>query len=339
MSNLRAFASNVVDKEDGPLAGRVFDKRAIPDLGQGAFFFRLMGIDDASFHHVMKFWLTSATEKKDGKPSTFPVVSQMPFEAYVNKARNGSVFINKLIPEKGCKLSKLAANKHPLISINTFTPLTRKGEPNYSIDKIHAMKIQVVEPVKDAASSKVIVIDGAPQVKVLAPECVIELWQSVYEQLLDILEPPPEKQVKADATDVLTGAAEEKEPIHVIPTGAKVANLVFFIKKVTPPKDSKLQTEFVYKLDFSEKIVLQDDQIPKADPVLPPWSEIEPPITDDELNEMLAQWKSVGVDFTGFDGKDTTSAVPASAPGVGSVLGGPGATPAVAGKTLEDDPF
>jgi hypothetical protein len=303
--SLREHASNTgqSQQEENPLLARVFGKRNVPDLGKGAFFFRLVGVKtatelEAAFHHCIKFWIFLGN-KGNGDPITWPVVSQVPYNEFFEKnAKSGRVWYNKLLPLK-CRLSALAQQGHPLIAINRYTPTLKGGAPNHSVDKLHAVKIQVVEPVLDGTGN-VIVDNGVPRVVVKAEESVFEFWQVVYDQLCDFVEPPADAPAGDTATAALTGGTPVA-PRKKLPANVPLDHLLWFIQKakrvVNATGDSAKDIDYV--LGFSEKLIFTDAMIPAVTEPLPALSVVEAPITEQELAGFLDKWKQMGYQGSG----------------------------------------
>jgi len=261
---------------------KVVDKRNVPDIGKGLLFFRIVSIQESDFKHGVEFWMNIGT-RQDGTQITLPRVSPNPFQDFVKiNRRTQGVYISRSAADKGCPLSKLADNRHPLIALSKFAD-QEEAKPN--VAPFHAMRIQLIEPVKDA-QGKVIMENGVPKIKVLPDERILKLSQNWWDQFVKIVEPGSNKET--DGSEAFTQIKEPK----VLPT-KDLTKIVWWIKKEKKTENlsgiPKLDVRYV--LDFSDKTTIKDKEIP----ALP-----EPPVdldamfkavTDEELTEWMSRYE------------------------------------------------
>jgi hypothetical protein len=218
----------------------------------------------------------------------------------------------------------LAQQRHPCIGLNKFKPTKKDGSPNIDIFQIHAVKMQLVEPLKDGAGNLVKDAKGMPQVKIIPNEMIFEMWHSLWLQFVDIMEPipddptvnavPAEEDLMGDSAASGSSGFKRIKPVKTLPQGVDPTTLVWSIKKVALT-DEELKSmknsniKFRYVLDFSDKITLSPAHIPAPAPALPSFAEMFPPVKDSEIQEYIDRWKTLGFD-TGAAQTQATGAAP-----------------------------
>lgn len=258
----------------------------IPDVDGGRFLFRIVNANPTEdFRHGMKFWL-NVGKKKDGTTIAKPFVSALPFQDFLGKSSRGGVFVNRSASDKGCKLSQLADQKHPLIALNKFRP---DGEGSFkpNVDPFHACIIQLIELEKDAKGG-IIMTDGRPKFKVLPEEYYFEFRQAWWDQWVNLVTPQSEEEA-ASMDDGLTedsGKAKRKP----LPT-ADMTKIVWMLwkEKRVKNKTGNPKLDIDYLFDFSDRVVLTDADIPKSENAIESFEDAYPTITDKVLDELLGK--------------------------------------------------
>jgi hypothetical protein len=236
---------------------KIISKKHVPDIDKGALLFRLISSDPKDFHHFMKFWL-NVGKKSDGTYISIPRVSANPFKDFiVSDGRGGTRIIRTAAAAKGCVLSKLAENNHPLINLSSY--VDSSGKPKKNIDPIHVTKVQIIERVKDEQGRPMKNENGAPMLKILPDEMLLEMPQSWWDQFVNIVDPAPQaSQVENDLRESL--------PSKQLPT-KDLTRIVWMVYKQRRTKNitGDPRKDIDYIVDFSSKVVLSDKQIPKVE--------------------------------------------------------------------------
>ena len=148
MSDLRAYTSSPSTEEKDETYKRIVGKKAVPEIGAGSLMFRIISAKPEDFGHYMKFWLAIGL-KDNGKHVTIPRVSSFPFSDFlIADGRGGTRVAKTAALAKGCRLSKLAENRHPLIALSEYKD--SKGAFKVNVDAAHVAHIQIIKRKRDA---------------------------------------------------------------------------------------------------------------------------------------------------------------------------------------------
>lgn len=268
----------------------------VPDLPSGALegprlYFRLSTADEKSIKHGMKFWLKTGVAKTDGTMISVPFVSPNDFADFMISGRRG-MYVGRSAAAKGCPLSKLADQRHPVVALNT---LRKDDQGNFrpNVDPFHTAHVQLVKLVRDG-QGKVIVENGKPRIEVQPEGLGFEFRQNWWEQMVNLLEPLP-FDASAVVDDGMTDAAPAAPPkdlkAFMTANGVKdMTRVIFYIvkKKRTKNPTGDVKKDVDYELSFSDKVWITDAQDVKAvDPL--DWAKVYKSPTQDELNVLIAK--------------------------------------------------
>lgn len=316
------------------------------------FYFRLTSGAESSFYEFIQFWINMG-KKFNGDDITFPVAAPLSADAYYwhdkKSGKRGGFPTQGDVP--GCGLMALAKQHHPAIAVNRFKPTKKDGSPNFNLERLHVIPIQLVQPLKDAAGNLVYDANKVPRVDITPNGMVFEMWQGLWEQFLDILEPIPEDPtVNVVPEDDLTGGGApgstfvKTKPSKTLPKGTDPTTVVWSIHKAVLTDEEKKRLnnpnmKFRYVLDFSNKIVLDPKSIPPVNPALPAYTDLFPPCTPAQIREYVEKWKDMGWGGASVSGPTAVAATP-QAP-AGAIPPSGGASPAPAGdkQPFNEDPY
>lgn len=255
---------------------RIVGKKNVPDIGKGSLMFRLVSAKPEDFGHYMKFWLNIGL-KDNGDHLSIPRVSPNPFGDFiVSDGRGGKRVGRTSAALKGCRLSQLAENNHPLIALSIYKD--SKGAFKKNIDPAHVAAIQLIERKRDAQGRALKNTDGSPAF-VIKPELqFLEMPQSWWDQFVNIVDPVAPTTAGAD--DDLRG---EVKKAKTLPT----TDLTRVIWMMTKEKRTKNPTgdpakDVDYVLDFAGSTTIKDaDMVAVTDPI--EMSKAFVVITDEDL--------------------------------------------------------
>jgi hypothetical protein len=227
---------------------RIIGKKNVPDLDKGELMFRLVSSKPEDFKHCMKFWLRVGRKQNEDKFFVLPRVSPNPFTDFiVSDGRGGTRLGRTAAAAKGCVLSKLAENNHPLIDLSPFKD--SQGRPKRNIEPVHVARVQVIERKRDANGRPMNNPDGTPALNVQGEEMLMEFPQSWWDQFVNVVDPIPQEQAASDLREV-------KEP-KKLPTAdlTRVVWMVYKEKRTkNPTGDPKKDVDYI--VDFASKTIL-----------------------------------------------------------------------------------
>lgn len=269
----------------------------VPDIQPGAtegarLYFRWTDGLESAIRHGVKFWLNTGIVKSNGKGIRIPFVSPNPFQDFMISGRRGT-FVGSSAASKGCPLSKLADQRHPVISNREFQGQVAKndqGQPIPDVSAFHTIRAQVVKLNRDA-SGAVIMNNGRPSFQVQPEGLGLEFRQNWWEKFVNLLEPMPVEALMDDGMSGAPAAAAPKDLAKFMKdNGVKdLTRVIFFIykrkKDETKPIDGK-NTEYV--VDFSDKVWITDaDDVQPVD--LLDWNKVYKVPTTEELEALVAK--------------------------------------------------
>jgi hypothetical protein len=243
--------------------------------------FRIISAKPEDFGHYMKFWLAIGL-KDNGKHVTIPRVSSFPFSDFlIADGRGGTRVAKTAALAKGCRLSKLAENRHPLIALSEYKD--SKGAFKVNVDAAHVAHIQIIKRKRDAQGRAVKNADGTPAFIVEPEEMFLEMPQSWFDQFVNIIDPiaAPVAGVDDDlrGTPKVVKALPSKDLTRVIWMMTK--------EKRTKNPTGNAKTDVDYVLDFAGTSVLKDsDMVPVKDPI--DMAKAFVVVNDEDLNRWMA---------------------------------------------------
>jgi hypothetical protein len=280
-NGFRAYTSAPGTEEKDETYKRIVGKKHVPEIGAGSLMFRLVSATPMDFGHYMKFWLNIGM-KDNGKPILLPRVSKNPFSDFIVPDGRGGTRVSKTAAAfKGCRLSQLAEQDHPVIGLSEFKDNKEKFKK--SIDIAHVAHIQLIERKRDAQGKAIKNADGTPAFTVKPEEMFLEMPQSWWDQFVNIIDP------------VATPAAGADDDLRSTPKAVKnlpTQDLTRVIWMVTKEKRTKNPTgkaklDIDYVLDFAGTTVLKDaDMVPLKDPI--DMAKAFVVINDEDLNRWMA---------------------------------------------------
>ena len=268
----------------------------IPDLPTpgkgdtgGMILFRWFATAENHIRHGMKFWLQTGATKTNGEMISVPFVSARPFEDFVIAGRKGK-FVGRSAAEKGCVLSKLADQRHPVVALNTLRKDEKTGLAKPQVDPFHTIHAQIVELEKDAGGATKKGPDGKPLVKVLPTAYGFEFRQGWWDQFVNLLEPLPVDDTPVD--DTVTDQPAKKPPkdlkAFMEANKLRLDQVVFYIQKVrrTEKKSTNESMNVDYFVSFSEKLWITDAVDVKAEDPLD-WAKAYMVPTQEEIDNLV----------------------------------------------------
>ncbi len=282
-TNFRAYTSapGTEEREKDETYKRIISKKRVPDIGKGSLMFRLVSAKPEDFGHYMKFWL-NVGRKTNGDFATLPRVSRLPFSDFLVPDGRGGVRVGKTAGAlKGCRLSQLAEQRHPLIALSEYKD--SKGNFKTNVDASHVAHVQVIERKRDAQGRAMKNQDGSPAFTVLPEEMFLEMPQSWFDQFVNIIDPVAAPAAGAD--DDLRG---ETKVAKALPT-KDLTRVIWMMTKEKRTKNptGNVKTDVDYVLDFAGTTTLKDsDMVPLKDPIDMAKAFIV--INDEDLNRWMA---------------------------------------------------
>ncbi len=280
------------------------------------FYFRFVDLKPSTTFDGVKFWLKTGAINKKGEPVVVPFISDRPFDDFKFKGRKG-VAIGHSAAEKGCALSKLADQRHPVVALNLQRKDDKTGLFKPNVEPVHAARVQMISVARDSQGG--IIMDGqSPKLDINPDEKIFEFRQSWWDKLVEVLEPKPQGPVVV-VDDGMT-EAKAPEPVKNLKdfmAANKIADLgqiVFYvqIKERTTNKSGDRASDIDYEFDYSEKVFLDPKNIPASiDPILD-WGRVYKKIKTEELAILVAK----------AENRQPGAAVPA--PGAGASAAGTG---------------
>jgi hypothetical protein len=262
MSGFREFTPTGGTEEKDETYKRVVGKKHVPDIDKGSLMFRLVSANPADFGHYMKFWLNIGM-RDNGKHLTIPRVSRNAFPDFiVSDGRGGTRVARTAAAIKGCRLSQLAENNHPVIALSEYKD--SKGNFKKNIDSAHVARIQLIERKRDAQQRAMKNADGSPAFVVKPEEMFLEMPQSWWDQFVNIIDPVAGAAAGAD--DDLRG---ETKKVKALPT-TDLTRVIWMMTKEkrtkNPTGNAKVDVDYV--LDFASSTTIKDaDMVAVAGPL------------------------------------------------------------------------
>ena len=240
---------------------RIIGKRHVPDIGKGSLMFRFLSMKPEDFGHYMQFWLNIGL-KDNGDFITIPRVSPLSLTDFiVNDGRGGTRIGRTAGAAKGCLLSKLAENNHPVIALSDYKD--SKGAPRKNIDAIHAAPIQLIERRRDAQGRAMKNADGSPAFVVKGEMMFLGMPQSWWDQFVNLIDPAA---TPVGADDDLRGNAKAPKPFPTTDL-TRVIWMVTKEKRIKNPTGN-VKTDVDYVFDFAGSSFLKDaDMVTVVDPI------------------------------------------------------------------------
>ena len=257
----------------------------IPDIGAGRLYFRITRPGADEIKHGMEFWLNAGFRRGSGDAISIPRVSPNPFSDFlVVNSRTNARFVARSAADKGCPLSALADQGHPVVALNRFKTDDKTGKNKPNVDPFHAMCVQVVRP-KRGADGKVVMAEGKPVFDILPEEMVFKMRQAWWDQWVNLVEPKAEAEAQDDG---FTDAAAVKP--KTFPT-KDLSKVIWFIEKKRRTKNAtgNAKMDVDYVLDYSDKVFIQDADIPKDYVEIESLDKIFQAPTKEELAELVAK--------------------------------------------------
>lgn len=295
MSDLRTYTSAPSTEEKDETYKRIISKKNVPEVGAGSLMFRLVSAEPKDFSHFMKFWLNIG-QKDNGKFNTIPRVSALPFTDFlVADGRGGTRVAKTGGMAKGCRLSALAEQRHPLIALSEYKD--SKGAFKINVDASHVARVQVIQRKRDPQGRAVKNADGSPAFVVQPEEMFLEMPQSWFDQLVNIIDPIAAPAGGAD--DDLRG--ETKAP-KALPT-KDLTRVIWMMTKEKRTKNptGNVKTDVDYVLDFAGTTTLKDaDMVPLKDPI--DIAKAFMVVNDEDLNRWISSAEAGWPRTTGAQG-------------------------------------
>ena len=307
------------DVKPDPVRERTISKQSLPNVGDSVMF-RLVDPNDVFI--FVQWWLGVARKSDTGEVIYVPFRGVKNIEAHENVGRDGRKWFNRTIPND--LLSKYYENGHPLVAVNSYGKADAKtGRLPANVNKVFAWKVQLVELVKDAAG-KIVMEAGRPKMKVDPVERLVQLNQSIFDQVVDQLEPRPATDTTGEA-EVFGEVRKALPPV----TGDPKLAVWRFSKRVADKPTGNAKMDVRYDLLASTKFSLLASEVPAVTESMGSWDTMFPALTDAKVKEMADKL---------MDGTGVPAANEAIAAG-GSVPGASGAAPLANEMPGEVDPL